>query len=174
MNITRHPDAFGPYRYRLTAEFTGQHRDWSNGHLVVIMCNPATVQEEQDLVAKPYGTRRRLITFARDNGYRTLTEVNLFAYRCPKPSLLARTIREHAIDPVGPENNRAIALAVSEADNLIAAWGVLPHHPIFSSRAAEVTQMLEASGKSLYCLGKNKDGSPTKPTRGRYAIQTWP
>ena len=174
MNITRYPEAFGPYRYRLTVEFTGPHHDSSNGHLVVVMFSPATVNEEEDLIAKPRGTRRKLINFARDNDYRTLTEVNLFAYRLPRKALRAKTVQEPNFDPVGPENDRVTSEATQQADKLIVGWGGVPNHQLFTDRVAEVTQLLGASGKPLYCLGKNNDGSPTSPTRIKFAVQPWP
>ena len=174
MHITRYPAAFGPYRYQLRVEFTDPHRDSGDGHLVVVMLSPATVKEEEDLIAKPGGTRRRLINFASDEHYHIVTEVNLFAYRSPKRTLLAKAVQQPSFDLVGPENNRVISEAAQEADTLIVGWGAVPRHQLFASRAAEVTGLLEASGKPLYCLGKNNDGSPTSPARIKYAIQPWP
>ena len=174
MNISRYPEAFGPYRYTLTVEFDDRHREPNNGHLVVVMRNPATVLEDEDLVIKPRGTRHRLTRFASDNHYRALTELNLFAYRSPEKPLLAKAVRDDGIEPVGPENDRVISDVVRQADKLIVAWGKVSDNPVFAQRAREVTQLLESVGKPLYCFRKNNDGSPTQPTFSRYVVQTWP
>lgn len=165
---------FGVYRYRLTVEFTEQDHESNRGHLVVIMLNPATIQEEQDLIVKPRGTRNRLIKLARDNNYRAMTEVNLFAYRSPKKEQFEKAVREQGANVVGPENDQVIAEAVQEADKLIVAWGVVSQEPQFAERAQEVTDLLKASGKQLCCIGKNKDGSPRNPVRGKHIVQAWP
>ena len=174
MKITRYPQTFGDYRYRLTVEFTEQERESNRGHLVVVMFNPATTQEKQDLIVKPRGTRNRLIKLARDGNYRTMTEVNLFAYRSPKKQQLEKTVREQDTIAVGPENNQVISEAVQEADKLIVAWGVVSQNPTLARRADEVAELLKASGKQIYCIGKNKDGSPKNPARGKHIIQAWP
>ncbi len=173
MKITRYPEEFGQHRYRLTVEFTDQGREFNRGNLVVVLFNPATIREEDDLLAKSR-TRRRLIKLAKDGKYRTMTEVELFAYRSPNKKDLAREVQERGVDPVGPENDQVISEAVQEADKLIVAWGKVPNHPIFARRPDEVTALLQKSGKPLYCIGKNKDGSPTHPARVTYVLQAWP
>ena len=173
MKITRYPQEFVQHRYRLTVEFTDQNRRLNRGNLVVVLFNPATIREEDDLLAKSQ-TRRRLIKFARDGKYRTMTEVELFAYRSRNKKDLAIAVRERGIDPVGPENDQVISDAVQEADKLIVAWGRVPNHPRFTERANEVAELLMGSGKPLYCIGKNRDGSPKHPARGTHVLQTWP
>ena len=172
MNITRYPVEFGDYRYRLTVEFTNHDDRRNRGNLLVIMLNPATAQEERDLTVKGHHTRQRLIKLAKDDGYRGMTEVNLFAYRCGKKEDLLRAVQDRDIDPVGPENDQVIAHAVQEADRVVVAWGVADNRPT-SRRAQEVEKLLKGSGKQLYCLGKNQDGSPKNPARGGYEIQEW-
>lgn len=174
VKITRHPEQFEDYRYRLTVEFTEQDDKPHRGNLVVVMFNPATIQEEEDLIVKPHGTRNRLIRLALDGNYRTMTELELFAYRAPKKKDLTRATREKGIDPVGAENDRVIAESVQQADRLIVAWGNLPRLPIFAERADQVTALLKPSGKQLYCFGKNQDGSPTHPARVKHVIRPWP
>ena len=171
MNITRCPEEFGDYRYSLRVEFTGQD---DQRNLTVIMFNPATTEEERDLTTEGHHTRGRLITLAREGGYRTMTEVNLFAYRCGRKEGLLRAARERGIDPVGPENDRVLSQAVQEADMVVAAWGVVADTRLTRKRAQEVEKLLKESGKQLYCLGKNQDGSPKNPARGRYEVQEWP
>ena len=50
----------------------------------------------------------------------------------------------------------------------------MPNHPRFTERANEVAELLMGSGKPLYCIGKNRDGSPKHPARGTHVLQTWP
>ena len=45
---------------------------------------------------------------------------------------------------------------------------------MFTERAGQVAELLKSSGKQLYCLEKNKGGSPKHPARGKYAVQEWP
>ena len=173
MKITRYPEEFGPYRYRLTVEFTDQEHEFSRGNLVVVLFNPATIREQDDLLVKSQ-TRRRLINLARNREYRKLTELELFAYRSSRKEDLVSAVQEPAVDPVGPENDQVMAEVLREADKLIVAWGNLPHHPIFTKRLDEVMALLQQSGKPLYCVGKNKDGSPKHPARGTHKVQPWP
>ena len=173
MKITRYPEEFGPHRYRLTVEFSGHEHELNCGNLVVVLFNPATIRKEDDLLVKSQ-TRRRLINLARDDKYRKLTELELFAYRSRKKKDLVSAVEEHGVDPVGPENNQVITEAIREADKLIVAWGKVPDNPIFAKRLQEVTALLNRSGKPLYCVGKNKDGSPKHPARGTFNVQLWP
>ena len=173
MNITRYPERFGDYRYRLSVEFTDQDDEYNGGNLVFIMRNPATVLEESDLTdGSP--TRRRLIKFARDGRYKAMTEVNLFAYRSADREELLRAARLQGIAVVGPENDQVISEVVQEADKVVVAWGVVADNPLFAERAYQVAERLKGSGKQLYCIGRNGDGSPGNPARGRYVVQRWP
>ena len=173
MKITRYPDGFGNYRYSLKLEFTGQGDDRDRGSLVVVMFNPATVREDSDLTAGSQ-TRRRLINFARDGGYRSMTELNLFAYRARNKEELLKAVQDQGVSPVGPESARVISEAVQQADRVVVGWGVVPGNSLFAQRAYQVAELLKRSGKQLYCLEKNGDGSPKHPARGRYTLQEWP
>ena len=173
MNITRCPAKFGIYRYKLKVEFTDQDDEFNGGNLVVVMFNPATVQEEFDLTTRSR-TRRRLITFSRENRYRAMTEVNLFAYRAYDKAGLLKAVRDQGISPVGRENDQVISEAVQEADRVLVGWGVVTDNPMFAKRAQEIAELLKQSGKQLYCFGKNRNGSPRNPARGRYTLQQSP
>ena len=173
MNITRYPGKFGNYRYKLRVEFTDQDDDRNGGNLVFVMHSPATVREECDLTDGSR-TRRRLIKFARDSGYKAITEVNLFAYRCGTKAEMLTAVRDQGISAVGPENDQVISEAVQQADKVVVAWGVVADNPMFAQRADQVAELLKGSGKQLYCIGKNRDGSPTNPTRASYILQAWP
>ena len=174
MNITRYPKDFGDYRYSLRVELTDQDAQHHRGNLLVIMLNPATTQEERDLTVKGHHTRQRLIKLAKDDGYRAMTEVNLFAYRAPEKAELLRAVQGQGIDPVGPENDQVIVQTIQETDRVVVAWGAVATNPLTRKRSQEVVELLKGTGKQLYCLGKNQDGSPKNPARGRYEIQEWP
>ena len=49
LKITRYPDDFTEYRYSLKVDFTGRDHAPDGRDLVVVMFNPATVQEDVDL-----------------------------------------------------------------------------------------------------------------------------
>ena len=174
MKITRYPEEFGAYRYRLKVELFDQDERRNKGNLVVVMLNPATTHEERDLEVEGHRTRQRLIKLARDGGYKAMIEVNLFAYRSPNREDLLRVVRGQGSRAVGPENDQVISEAVQEADKVVVAWGAVGDDPMFTERAGQVAELLKSSGKQLYCLEKNKDGSPKHPARGKYAVQEWP
>ncbi len=133
------------YRYRLWREWGG------TGALVCwVMLNPSTADET---IEDP--TIRRCIGFARAWRCRGIEAVNLFALRSTDP----KALYDHA-DPVGPENDDAIALAAARADIVIAAWGV---HGTFLGRGDAVVGMLARRGIALSCLGTTKDGHPRHP-----------
>ena len=173
MKIARHPKEFGNYRYTLRVEFTCPGDTPGQGDMAVIMLNPATVREDQDLTVQG-PTRRRLANFARNAGYGSMTEVNIFAFRARNREELLQAVRERGIDPVGPENDRVISETVRRADMAVAGWGAVAGNPLLTERAQEVTELLKETGKRLHCIGKNKDGSPRNPARGRYTLQEWP
>ncbi len=99
MNITRYPEQFGSYRYRLRAEFTDQDTEYNHGTLVFIKFNPASIRKEPDLTVGNR-TRRRCVKFAKSEVYKAMTEVNLFAYRSSDKVDLLKVIRNHGISAV--------------------------------------------------------------------------
>jgi hypothetical protein len=107
--------------------------------------NPSTADESRD---DP--TIRRCIGFARRWGFARLEVLNLFAFRATKPTALLS-----ADDPVGPENDLAIAGVLRSADLVVCAWGAFPS----SARAADVLRLIAAP----QCLGTTKNGSPRHP-----------
>jgi len=138
--------AFSPcrfYRYSLT-------REWLIGHgkLVMIMLNPSYADRWIDDATTTLMVRR-----ARRDGFGRYEAVNLFALISTDPKLLLN----HP-DPVGPDNDAAIAKAVSDADRIIVAWG---NHGALAGRAAAVMRLLE--GRELYCFDRTKTGAPRFP-----------
>ena len=128
------------YRYLLRREFGG-----GSGACLFVMINPSTADAELD---DP--TIRRCITFAQREGCSTLEVVNLYAYRSTDPKQLWQVF-----DPVGPDNDCHIKVAVSRADIVIAAWGANAKR----LRAKSVTRLIPDG----YALGFTKDGTPKHP-----------
>lgn len=141
--------AEGPFRYLLWREVAPL---FNKGTVLFVMLNPSNADAQDD---DP--TMTRAISFAERLGYRRIEVVNLYAFRSPYPSDLAR-----AVDPVGPQNDRHIDEAVARADCVIVAWGgfdKLPKRLNAQARAAEVLARI-ADPK---CLGTTVDGNPRHP-----------
>lgn len=134
----------GLYRYTLD-------RIWGPGTIALFaMLNPSTADAECN---DP--TIRRTISFAKREGCGGLSVVNLFAFRATKPKALL-----DADDPVGPENDNFIRIAMNRcAGPWIAAWGAdkMIH---YKGRALMVEKLL---GHRAMCLGKTKQGHPGHP-----------
>lgn len=124
-------------------------REWSapgSPYALFVGLNPSTADETQD---DP--TIRRCRGFARAWGLDALCMVNLFAWRAtdPKGMLAAK-------DPIGPENDRWLAVLSREAEITIAAWGAHGDH---LHRARCVLPILTAP----HCLGLTLGGQPRHP-----------
>lgn len=137
------------YRYIL-------RRSWYGSPLQCtwIMLNPSTADDVMD---DP--TIRRCMAFSKSWGYGNMLVVNLFALRATDP----KALREDS-DPVGSENDAAIAEAVLGSAAVICAWG---SHAYAARRANAVLEVLRhtkgsAAARPL-CLGTTKDGSPRHP-----------
>lgn len=143
----------GRYRYQLR-RYVGP---WERA-CVFVMLNPSTADAEAD---DP--TIRRCKTFAADWRCGQLVVVNLFAWRATQPSELASVA-----DPVGPENDRAIAAAIDLAMHrgplgiglVVAAWGADGSR---HGRAASVIKAMRAKGALPQCLGVTASGQPRHP-----------
>lgn len=147
------------YRYTLDRIW-----DASLPTALFIMLNPSTADASVD---DP--TIRRCIGFAKRMGCGSLTVVNLFALRSTDPDALAK----HP-DPVGPDNDMHIALALGKRLGcVIAAWGA---HPSARTRAPAVAGLLAAHGWQVDCLGTTNAGAPRHPlyVRGDAPLIPWP
>jgi len=140
------------YRYYLD-------RIWNldEAPMVFIMLNPSTADA---LVLDP--TIRRCAGFARREGCGGVIVLNLFALRSTDP----KALYGHP-DPVGPDNDAAIAETVAMADvtgaPVVGAWGV---HGVHLDRAGHVAAGLAATlttHTQLLTLGVTKDGHPRHP-----------
>lgn len=143
------------YRYTLWREWAledllGDCSALTRAHqyLMVIGLNPSTADE-----TKNDPTIRKCIGFAKRWGYGALCMTNLFAWRDTDPAKM-----KAQPEPVGPENDSWLANCAFNAGRVLAAWG---KHDAHRGRAEAVQEMLWFT--SVYCLRKNKDGSPEHP-----------
>lgn len=128
------------YRYELW-------RAWAQGATVVFIgLNPSTADEKED---DP--TIRKCVAYAKRWGYAGLCMTNLFAFRATDPAAMMA-----ASDPVGPNNDATLRRLYATLGVLVAAWGNDGKH---LGRANQVMCILP----KLYCLRRNKDGSPAHP-----------
>ena len=141
------------YRYELS-------RVWDNNgdKALFVMLNPSTATEIQNDPTVERCERR-----ARTLGFGAFRVCNIFAYRATDP----RDMRAQT-DPVGPENDAAIARAAEWADRVICAWGT---HGAHLQRGVAVEHMLRGQPKPLYHLGLSKQGHPKHPLYIAYAVQ---
>lgn len=149
----------GRYRYSLTRQWG--ERGASGDGLLWVMLNPSTAGADRN-----DATLRKIIGFTKRLGNHKLTVVNLYGLVATKPADLYR-----AEDPVGIENDAAIALAAQDASAIILAWGADPPHP---ARVEVVRDILRANAfyaQRLYCLGRCQDGNPKHPVRLAYATK---
>lgn len=112
------------------------------------MLNPSQADETRD---DP--TIRQCRARARQAGLAGLIVWNLFAFRATLPADLKR-----AQDPVGPENDAAIALALALSSRTILAWG---NHGAHLGRDRAV--LARCAGADLAVLGLTGTGQPRHP-----------
>jgi hypothetical protein len=131
------------YRYVLWVRWAQVNFD---NQVLFIGMNPSTAATgEYD------PTTRRCIQFAKAWGYGGMLMMNAFAFRATNPKDM-----QAAPDPVGPDNDEALACQSAQAGLVIAAWGA--HCP--DKREREVRQ---AIAKPIHCLGLTKHGKPKHP-----------
>ena len=136
------------YRYLLWRTLGG-----TNKSVAFVMCNPSLADDGSD---DP--TIRRCIGFCKALGYDRLFVINLFNYITPYPAAL-RTAK----NPVGDElafNAAVLDYLIRENCHFVCAWGASAD---FNGRAEELLKYLSERTKNIFCLGKNKDGTPKHP-----------
>lgn len=124
----------------------------SPGRVLWIMLNPSTADGLKD-----DATIRRCMGFTFRWGFAEMMVVNLFAYRSTDPKAL-RSVS----NVVGPENDEWITKMARGAERIVAAWGA---PGALYDRAATVTGLVRGLGRTLWCLGKTKNGAPKHPVR---------
>jgi hypothetical protein len=146
------------YRYLLT-------RIWDSAgpRMLFVLLNPSTATEAQNDPTVERCERR-----ARALGYGGFRVTNIFAFRATDP----RRMRAEP-DPVGPQNDAAIAGSAGWADGILCAWGT---HGAHLRRGAEVEALLRATGQPLWHLGLTAAGLPRHPLYIGYDRQPepWP
>lgn len=80
--------------------------------------------------------------------------LNLYAYRAADPKAMFA-----AVDPIGPENDRVLTLAIGFSDLIVCAWGASAD----PGRAADVLRLCAHPR----CLGVTKQGAPRHPLYSR-------
>jgi len=133
------------YRYYL-------RRTWQAGrsHVLFVMLNPSVADRYFD-----DATIRKCMAFARRWNYGGIEVVNLFALRATDPRELRR-----AEDPVGPDNDRQILIAVRKSSGpIIFAWGANGN---FKARDQAVLHLLRSYSEAQ-CLGFTKSHQPKHP-----------
>ena len=131
------------YRYTLS-------RTWDSTKPTVLFIglNPSIADENID-----DSTITRCINFAKDWGYGTLLMANLFAFRSTYPKEI------YLIDdPIGKDNDHYILECVKQSDLIIACWG---NNGTYMDREKIIKELVP----NLYCLQKNKNGTPHHPLR---------
>jgi hypothetical protein len=135
------------YRYALT-------RRWAAGAPLTafVMLNPSTAGASTNDT-----TIRRCIGFARTWGTAGIVVVNLFGLISTDPDVM----RTHP-DPVGPENDKAIAAALTTepVDQVVAAWGTTR---IPGDRHKRMPDLIRSLGHAPMCLGVTVAGHPRHP-----------
>jgi hypothetical protein len=124
------------------------------------MLNPSTADEEANDPTVERCERR-----ARKAGYGALIVTNAYALRSTKPLGLWQVE-----DPVGPDNDAAIAAAARDASEVICGWG----KHCTTERAVEVLEAVVGAGRRPMALHINKDGSPKHPLYVAYSVEPKP
>jgi hypothetical protein len=149
--------ADGDYRYSLTRRLP-QH--YAGCELLVVMLNPSTADATVD---DP--TIRRVMRFADREGAGWVTVVNLFARRATNPDTLCRGWPP-CTSCIGPDNDATLRQETIAAELIVVAWGAVGRrHPTRIAEVVEILRERDAPGgpRTLWCLGKTKDGDPRHP-----------
>jgi hypothetical protein len=146
----------GRYRYILWRRW-----DASKAACLFLMLNPSTADEVDNDPTVERCQRR-----AQRMGYGGLVVCNIFAFRSTDPAALY----EQA-DPVGPDNDRAIASQAAEAELVICGWG---RHGALHGRGDAVISLLRSAGIQPHALRLNADGSPQHPLYVGYDQMPFP
>jgi len=143
-------DIRGDYRYSLTRVWDG-----TLPTITFVLLNPSTA-DAVDLDP----TLRRCVNFSKRDGYGGMKILNLYAYRTPSPKVMLGVP-----DPVGPENDRALAEATG---TVVAGWGTNAS----PARVAHALTLLPP----LKALKVTMHGHPQHPlyAKGDSLLVDWP
>lgn len=139
-------------KYRTVLRRWWGRRDRFGPYALFVGMNPSTARADYD---DP--TIRREIFFTGRFHLTSYMKCNVMDYRTSYPAHLLKK----GVKPCREINMDTIRDAAREAEVIVACWGKLP--PALRSYAKVVERILLASGKPVYCLGTNLDGSPKHP-----------
>ena len=122
---------------------------WSLGNRFVtfILLNPSIGN-----VTQTDPTLARCMYYAKLWGYDGFKVVNLFAYISTDPTRL-----NEVRDPIGPENDRYIRIAVDQSETVVLAWGSNITSECSKQRMQETLELVRH--KRPQCLKMTKDGN---------------
>lgn len=149
-------------------------RRWGNGKPACwVMLNPSTADHRVD---DP--TIREVIRFTRLWGYDAAVVVNLYPFRTSSPAECRRWADwenggpDWHVRDVIHEGGVLIGRKAREAALVIAAWGAAPWARDWAEYVVgDVITAGDIPCPAVYCLGKNRDGSPKHPlARGRHRV----
>lgn len=149
----------GDYRYTLVRK---SELSQSHPTIVWLMLNPSTADWSKD---DP--TIRKVIGFSERENYGKIIVVNLFAYRATDPKVVRDHLRHATRNVQGGRNEEAVKEAAQYGHALVCAWGT---QPWAQPQARRVMGWLQDLSKPvyMYCLGRNKNGSPLHPLMPSY------
>jgi hypothetical protein len=151
------------FRYTLVRDLERPMFAARDGYVLFVMLNPSTADELAD---DP--TIRRCLGFAERWGFSRVMIGNLFAWRSTDPKAL-RTVA----DPVGPENDAALARMAAGASRIVCAWGANVRKGPLRERPDFVGKILRASVKGdteIVALRLLDDGVPEHPLYLPYTV----
>lgn len=137
-------------RYRLTL-----WRRWVEScpvsrMVAYIGLNPSTADE-----MKLDNTTKKCVKLAKSWGFDGFIMLNIFAWRDTNPKLMKKTS-----DPIGYENDIALAAVSRAAGMTVCAWGT---HGVHLDRNTSVRALLAGNSVAPFHLGLTKDGHPKHP-----------
>lgn len=123
--------------------------DNNTSSISFIGLNPSTATEEKD---DP--TVHKCSEWARSWGYGYFHMLNIFSLRSTNPALLKK--KDHYYEDI----DLHIRDYCESSHKIIICWG---NHGLLYNRGFNVIQLLKEYKSRVYCLGKNKTGTPKHP-----------
>lgn len=142
--------ACGRYRRALSRDWTPPGQPPRT--ILFVGQNPSVADVE---VSDP--TCHRELTFARAWGFTRYLKANVLDWRATSP-------KDVPHDPAlacTAENLAAVLAMAAESERVVLAYGRL--HKRFQPAVARMLAAIAQSGRPLFCLGFNADGSPKHP-----------
>jgi hypothetical protein len=124
--------------------------------------NPSTADESVD---DP--TVRKEVYLSHKWGYGKYIKTNLTPYRATNPKNIDHTL----VNMFAYENLTTILNLATQAQCVVACWG---NNQSLKEWADQTLRALRIAKVSLYCLGKNKNGSPKHPLYLSNQVQLQP